>query len=241
MKFRSDNFKALFKKRSIPGWILFAFSFLWRRLADWQNIEWLGKHAVPKTWPKTVPHPNYVTMTLFFTGLAWFTAILFWPRKGSDQSGKTMPPVDKPELYLDYSTPSSAHLLNHSGLTVRNCGKKPAFKVNLNCHESARLRLRLDGLPIQRIDPDKSALVDLWTECLADDGRWIPIGGMRGVQIEELFARLEDTNEEEKISVDIAYSDYEGRHFSTPCIILRDGIIFLTKRIWCELVQGPRC
>jgi hypothetical protein len=91
-------------------------------------------------------------------------------------------------------------------------------------------------MPIQKIDPDKSVPVRLSTEHLADDGLWYGIGGTRGGQIEGCFDWLNDADGEEKVRVAIKYTDYEGKEYTTPCVILRDGTKFGPKRIWCELL-----
>jgi hypothetical protein len=93
-------------------------------------------------------------------------------------------------------------------------------------------------MPIQKIDPDRGAPANLGAEHVAKNGVWHPIGGTRGGQIEGCFEWLKDLGEDEKIFVTIRYTDYEGKEYMTPCIILRDGTLFRTKRIWCELVQA---
>jgi len=60
--------KRLLGKRSIPGWILFFGVFLWRRISDWQSIEWLLAHLFRKTGPMT-EHPNMITIALFVASL----------------------------------------------------------------------------------------------------------------------------------------------------------------------------
>jgi hypothetical protein len=81
MRLRTDRLKELLKRRSLGGWIFWLFAFLWARLGDWQNFEWLANHhLLPKAWP-TVIHPNYLTVALIFGGFAWFTAVLLWPKR----------------------------------------------------------------------------------------------------------------------------------------------------------------
>jgi hypothetical protein len=74
-----DRLKMLLKKRSIGGWVLWALAIGWKRLSDWQNVEWLASHLLPKGWPKAVPHP--VTIALIVGGFIWFTVVLLWPKR----------------------------------------------------------------------------------------------------------------------------------------------------------------
>lgn len=85
-------------------------------------------------------------------------------------------------------------------------------------------------MPIERISPGKWAPVKVRTDYRADDDRWIPISGMGNIQIESC---LERANED--IPVTISYTDYNGKEYTTPCVIRRDAKFILTKRIWCEL------
>jgi hypothetical protein len=135
--------------------------------------------------------------------------------------------AESPELFLEYSPEDAADFIHRSGLFVRNCGKKQAFRINLRSdpEKMRKVRLRFDDMPIQKIDPDKRALVKLSTEHLADNGIWHPIGGSRGGQIEHCFERLSEAGEGKRIPVTIEYSDYEGKSYTTPCVILRDDTL----------------
>ena len=143
-----------------------------------------------------------------------------------------------PKLYLEYSPAHAADFLRYSGLLVRNTGRKAAFKTNLSCDPSAKVRLSFEEMPIQKIDPDKGESVQTRTEYLNDNGLWYPVGGTYGQQIESCFERLNEAGAEEAIAVEIKYTDYEGHEYMTACVIRRDGNLFLTKRIWCELNSG---
>jgi hypothetical protein len=143
---------------------------------------------------------------------------------------------EAPKLYLEYSPSQAMQFLTFSGLVVRNAGKRPAFKIVLTCDPNLKVRLRFDGIPIQRIDPDKGEPVVASTEYFGENKIWHPIGGTPGGQIESCFEWLNDRNEEEKIPVMIAYSDYESKEYMKQCVIRRDGVLFISKRIWCELV-----
>src|SRR5208282_4066317 len=80
--------KQLFKKRSIGAWIALILGSLWRRLGDWQSVEWLGQHLLPKGWGQKVLtfHPNSITVALVIVGLAWFLIVIFWPERKQTQS-----------------------------------------------------------------------------------------------------------------------------------------------------------
>jgi hypothetical protein len=76
-----DRLNVLVKKRSIFGWVMWALALGWKRLGDWQNVEWLQQHLLPHAWPKAMLHPDYVTIALIIGGFAWFTIIILWPKK----------------------------------------------------------------------------------------------------------------------------------------------------------------
>ena len=140
-----------------------------------------------------------------------------------------------PKLYLEYSQNHAAEFLTHSGLLVRNAGKRAAFKVSLSCESTAKARLRFEEMPIQRIDSDKGESVCAMCLVLDNDGSWRPIGGTQGGQIESCFERLSHAGEDERIPIMITYTEYEGKkEHTTRCMIRRDSEVFST-RIWCEL------
>jgi hypothetical protein len=86
MEIHANRLRKLLKRRSLGGWILWLIAFLWARLGDWQNFEWLANHhLLPKAWP-TMIHPNYLTVALTLGGFAWFTVVLLWPER-KDASG----------------------------------------------------------------------------------------------------------------------------------------------------------
>jgi hypothetical protein len=144
---------------------------------------------------------------------------------------------EAPKLFLEYSEKHSAQFLTHSGLIVRNGGTKVAFSASLSCDPSAKVRLCFEGMPIQKIDPAQGEPIKVRTEYLDTNGVWYPVGGDLGGQIESCFERLNYAGLEETIPVTINYADYEGRGYTTLCVIRREGVLFLSKRIWCELVR----
>ncbi len=94
MDIHSDRLRLLVKKRSIGGWIFWLLAASWKRLGDWQNVEWLGNHLLPKTWHKPIPHSDYITVGLVVGGLAWFTAVLLWPKRKTELvSSQTGPDI----------------------------------------------------------------------------------------------------------------------------------------------------
>jgi hypothetical protein len=155
-----------------------------------------------------------------------------------------------PQPCLEYSSQHAGQHVNYSGLFVRNCGEKAAFKITLGCEPVGKLRLRFEDMPIQRIDPGKSSPVQVHTEQLADNGLWYPIGGTLGMQIESFFERLDsdtgvsgdlvvDTEEEQRISITIRFADYEAtREHTTRWFIVRKGSVLLPKHIYCEAASG---
>src|SRR5260370_37894014 len=81
MHIHLNRLKLLLKTRSTFGWLLWILAGSWKRLGDWQNVEWLGNHLLPKAWPNAMLHPNYITVGFIIGGFAWFTAVLLWPKK----------------------------------------------------------------------------------------------------------------------------------------------------------------
>jgi len=92
-----DRLSVLRNKRSVGGWFLVVLSFIWHRIGDFQTIKWLVGRFWPTGWPATLSHPNYVTVGLFLSGMAWLTAVLVWP-KGKDNPAARLSPSDWKEL-----------------------------------------------------------------------------------------------------------------------------------------------
>ncbi len=84
-----ERLRLLKQKRSIVGWILVIAAFLWQRLGDWQNIEYLqSKHLFPTALPN-MPLSTSITIVLFVCGLAWLTAVLAWPKRPALAGGES--------------------------------------------------------------------------------------------------------------------------------------------------------
>jgi len=145
-----------------------------------------------------------------------------------------------PQPSLEYSAQQAQQHMTHSGLFVRNCGDKSAFKTTLICDPVGKLRLRFDDMPIQRIEPDSSHPIRVYMEQLGTNGIWCSQGGTLGMQIEMCFERMDDTGDQrQRIPVTIKCFDYEGKkEHTTRWFILRDGEMFADKRIWCEMAQA---
>lgn len=153
-----------------------------------------------------------------------------------------------PQPCLEYSARRAEAHMTFSGLSVRNCGDKSAFKINLSCEPVGKMRLRFEDMPIQRIDPGDTHPVQVRTEEL--HGKlWHSIGGTLGMQIESLFEHMDradtmkdlvvDTEQEQRFPVTIKFTDYDGKKEQTTrwCIV-RKGHMFLTKRIYCEMAPS---
>src|SRR6266403_1422863 len=95
MKLHLDRLKQLVKKRSIFGWILFVFGFGWRRLGDWQSVEWLADHLPFTRLVKAMVHfhPDYVSIGILGAAFVWLTFIVLWPKK---QTHPAEPPTQEP-------------------------------------------------------------------------------------------------------------------------------------------------
>jgi hypothetical protein len=157
--------------------------------------------------------------------------------------------VSGPQPCLEYSARRAEAHMTFSGLSVRNCGDKSAFRINLTCEPVGNLRLRFEDIPIQRIDPGDTHPVQVRTEEF--HGKlWHSVGGTLGMQIESLFERLDgemgtmaemslDTEQEHRFPVTINFTDYDGKKEQTSrWVIVRKGHLFLTKRIYCEMAPS---
>lgn len=122
-----DRMKLLVKKRSIGGWLILIVGIFWKRLGDWQNVEWLANHLLPKTWPKIMLHADSVTVILIVGGFAWLTVVLLWPRKASVSSNAIM---DGPDLALDWRIREKG-IGNWDIVQLRNIGTSSAFNIEL--------------------------------------------------------------------------------------------------------------
>lgn len=146
-----------------------------------------------------------------------------------------------PKMSLEYFVVGSLYFLQDSGLFIRNGGKTDAFKVRLDCDcwdKDKLVRLRFEGMPIQRVASDKSESIQVRTDYWADD-RWCPIQGMPSVQIEDFFETLNRNNDESSsVPVSISYVDCEGREHTARWAIRSEGVFLKVKRIWCEPILG---
>lgn len=80
MKIQWGRVRLFFKKRSVPGWFFWILAGSWKRLGDWQNVEWLASHFLPSGWNRPVLHPNFITISLIVAGFVWFSIVLLWPK-----------------------------------------------------------------------------------------------------------------------------------------------------------------
>jgi hypothetical protein len=82
----------LVKKRSIPGWILFALFIAWQALGHASTADWAWGLLHPKSTPSVEAYPPagwslmehswIVSFVLFFAGLIWLTVVVVLSRMG---------------------------------------------------------------------------------------------------------------------------------------------------------------
>jgi hypothetical protein len=236
-RFRKRLFKELgdsVKTQLLVGFILAGLILFWQVRTGLITKGDIGVNIAALLWP-------YIVVLAGFTVYHLGRTAFLLDRENQNRIAELGNPTqnfDTPQLFLDYSADDAKDFLSKSGLSVRNCGKRSAFIATLSCETAGRVRLLFDQMPIQRIDPDKGVMLKIMTEHLGDDGRWHPIGGTQGGQVEGCFEWLNNLNEEEMIPVTIKYSDYEGRQYTKTWTIRRDGILFLSKHIWCDQLQS---
>jgi hypothetical protein len=93
MEVHFDRLKKLVKAKSVGGWLLVLAGIFWRRLGDWQTVEWLGQHW-PKSWPRTMPPFSHNTIFLFIGAFVWLTLVVLIPerkKKGAESLHRESP------------------------------------------------------------------------------------------------------------------------------------------------------
>jgi hypothetical protein len=181
---------------------------------------------------------SWIVGVSFAAAIALFFVASFkaWneEHKARDEAEESLNDVS-PKLYIEYSETHASHFLTHSGLIVRNTGKRVALKVILSC-ERTKVRLLFKDMPIQKIDPDKGESVLVLAEhSNEENGLWYPIGGTPGEQVRTCLDWLNNMSQAEVIPVTITYTDYGGKEYAKSCTIQREGKFLGTGRIWCEL------
>lgn len=124
METHLNRLRMLYKKRSVGGLALWVFAIFWKRLSDWQNVEWLGRHAVPNGLAKIMVYPNLITVGFVVAGIVWFSVILLWPEKKERDSTEET----GPEVVLEYEPKYGTQ---DGRLVVRNLGEGSARNVQL--------------------------------------------------------------------------------------------------------------
>lgn len=201
-----------------------AFALMSGSLSLFREFYGLSKGAIPAR-----------SLFWFCLWIAFFISafLAWWQEHLAFQAEREKAAEKAPKLFLEYSERiAHDHFLDASGLFLRNAGRR-AFKIDLASKQQEGIGLIFEEIPIESIDTEGKFPVSLRAGVTHNDGRFGPIGGVKGNQLTRFFDDLRTKNLDQRVVVTASCTDYEKREYTTRFLIQRDE---WGGRIWCELL-----